>query len=212
VEVKGAAQILDVIYGEKDIPPDTKNDKKDALQKRIDEKKEEINESSSVIGLLKKQQEMLKDYAQNVTSLLSGNLDKEDTPLFSDMIASEDVAIMMKFMERYQTTLSTLDQRLLDAERHKVDLEDQKKVLEAERQVIIGEESAFAALTLKFISVVVEAKESGTIQLDITYTMNNASWSLFYDIRVFTKDKVMKIQYLPMKSPRYASNTSSLVT
>jgi hypothetical protein len=121
----------------------------DALQKRIDEKKEEINESSSVIGLLKKQQEMLKDYAQNVTSLLSGNLDKEDTPLFSDMIASEDVAIMMKFMERYQTTLSTLDQRLLDAERHKVDLEDQKKVLEAERQVIIGEESAFAALTLK---------------------------------------------------------------
>ena len=45
------------------------------------------------------------------------------------------------------------------------------------------------------VHVGLEASEKVDAVLYVSYVVTNASWSSAYDIRVFTKDKNMKVQY-----------------
>ena len=45
------------------------------------------------------------------------------------------------------------------------------------------------------VHVGLEASEEVDAVLYVSYVVTNASWSSAYDIRVFTKDKTMKVQY-----------------
>ena len=46
------------------------------------------------------------------------------------------------------------------------------------------------------VHVGLEASEEVDAVLYVSYVVTNASWSSVYDIRVFTKDKNMKVQYI----------------
>ena len=47
------------------------------------------------------------------------------------------------------------------------------------------------------LHVGLEVAEEVDAVLYVSYVVTNASWSSAYDIRVFTKDKNMKVQYSP---------------
>ena len=43
------------------------------------------------------------------------------------------------------------------------------------------------------LHVGLEAMEEGPVDLFVSYIVSDASWSSSYDVRVFTKDKTMKV-------------------
>jgi len=43
------------------------------------------------------------------------------------------------------------------------------------------------------LCVGLDAREKGDVTLVVSYVVSNASWSSAYDVRVFTKDKAMKV-------------------
>ena len=43
------------------------------------------------------------------------------------------------------------------------------------------------------VSISLEASEVCDVVLLVSYVVSNASWSSSYDVRVFTKDKTMKV-------------------
>ena len=46
------------------------------------------------------------------------------------------------------------------------------------------------------LCVGLDAREKGDVTLVVSYVVSNASWSSAYDVRVFTKDKAMKVWLL----------------
>ncbi len=51
------------------------------------------------------------------------------------------------------------------------------------------------------LHVGLEAAEEGEAILFISYVVTNASWSSSYDVRVFTKDKTMKVKSITHYCP-----------
>lgn len=47
--------------------------------------------------------------------------------------------------------------------------------------------------SISSVRVVLKAKEETDIVIVVSYVVKNASWSPTYDVRVFTKDKSMKV-------------------
>ncbi len=50
------------------------------------------------------------------------------------------------------------------------------------------------------LHVGLEAAEEGEAILFVSYVVTNASWSSSYDVRVFTKDKTMKVRSITLLS------------
>ena len=46
------------------------------------------------------------------------------------------------------------------------------------------------------LCVGLDAREKGDVTLVVSYVVSNASWSSAYDVRVFTKDRAMKVRLL----------------
>lgn len=63
------------------------------------------------------------------------------------------------------------------------------------------------------LSILLEAKQSGEIELHVSYVVSDASWSPKYDVRVGSQTKQMQvIQYIQMFDCVYVSVHSSLST
>ena len=54
----------------------------------------------------------------------------------------------------------------------------------------------FSFLLCSTLHVGLEAAEEGDATLTVSYVVSDASWSSAYDVRVFTKDKTMKVEQL----------------
>lgn len=48
------------------------------------------------------------------------------------------------------------------------------------------------------IGVLLDVKESGQVELNVSYVVSNAGWSPKYDLRVMSADRKMTVSYFGM--------------
>ncbi|XP_064396719.1 protein F37C4.5-like isoform X2 [Halichondria panicea] len=197
VEGQGKAVITDVIYSSKESSNDelTTTGSKEELE-RI---KEEISETVKELRhlqirreVLNKEKELINKFSKHVSTMHT--VEGSDHSL-SQLVDGESVSVVIELFQRVESKLSDLDSRLSVIAGEEKCLQDKLAVLQANADKLNPKNKKATTETLRTLHVSLEAAEEGEAILFVSYIVTNASWSSSYDVRVFTKDKTMKVQY-----------------
>ncbi|XP_078617338.1 protein F37C4.5-like isoform X9 [Branchiostoma floridae x Branchiostoma japonicum] len=196
VECKGPASITEVTYHSKFIPADEAEE-----NKKIRELKDKLNELEKTKKALvakkhrlEKQRNVLDGFADNMIKPSSPGENKEsnsDNRLSLNMDTSL-LDCMSGFFDLYDKQAQKLDEALQDLDQEIDSNEDAAAVTRKNIQEL---EISKDSLMIREVLVVLDTKEEARVELIVSYVVSKARWAPKYDMRVFTKDSAMKIQY-----------------
>ncbi|XP_078698922.1 protein F37C4.5-like isoform X6 [Branchiostoma floridae x Branchiostoma belcheri] len=210
VECKGPASITEVTYHSKFIPADEAEE-----NKKIRELKDKLNDLEKTKKALlakkhrlEKQRSVLDGFADNMIKPTSPGENKEsnsDNRLSLNMDTSL-LDCMSGFFDLYDKQAQKLDESLQDLDQEIDTNEDAAAVTRKNIQELeISKDSLMIRSPLKTrnrpiekpreVLVVLDTKEEARVELIVSYVVSKARWAPKYDMRVFTKDSAMKIQY-----------------
>ncbi|XP_066277900.1 protein F37C4.5-like isoform X6 [Branchiostoma lanceolatum] len=210
VECKGPASITEVTYHSKFIPADEAEE-----NKKIRELKDKLNDLEKTKKALlakkhrlEKQRNVLDGFADNMIKPTSPGENK-DSNSDNRMSLNMDTSLldcMSGFFDLYDKQAQKLDEALQDLDQEIDSNEDAAAVTRKNIQELeISKDSLMIRSPLKTrnrpiekpreVLVVLDTKEEARVELIVSYVVSKARWAPKYDMRVFTKDSAMKIQY-----------------
>ncbi|MCU0352822.1 MAG: mucoidy inhibitor MuiA family protein [Cytophagales bacterium] len=127
---------------------------------------------------------------------------KITTPTEESESTELDAGKWQQILSFYSEKLSVIDKSLRKIERDKRELNDQINKLNWELQRLGGQHRK----TKNQVAVVLEMTVSGSLTLNLTYIVFNASWTPVYDFRVSSENKQMNIAYNALISQNTGEN------
>ncbi|CAL8085298.1 unnamed protein product [Calicophoron daubneyi] len=100
-----------------------------------------------------------------------------------------------RFLSIYEEQSERLDSSLMDAHEELVHIQNRIEEIEKELRTIELKKDEHLAREL---SVLVEPRETGQVEMLVSYVVGRCSWKPAYDIRIFNSDGTMKIVYYGM--------------
>ncbi|CAH8650602.1 hypothetical protein MS3_00002923 [Schistosoma haematobium] len=106
-----------------------------------------------------------------------------------------NVETLHKFLEIYKDEAERFDTVLMDTTEELEQVRTQIETLEKEvRDIELKQDEHLA----RELSVLVEPRETGQVEMLVSYVVNRCGWKPAYDIRIFNNDGTMKIVYYGM--------------
>ncbi|BFZ24969.1 hypothetical protein BsWGS_28009 [Bradybaena similaris] len=197
VEGKGNATIAEVSYQRKYVTEDdaTVTEKvkqlKDELKKLQDEKK--VLDFDAKKAALTKQWKVLDNFA--VAAAKNGQGEKPDDDKNFKLDANYFKG-MKEFLQQYKDIGLKLEEERLDLENKNEELTNKIEAVERNLSEVQG--GCMGSHENRECVVVLEAEKETTVQLTVSYVVWGASWTPFYDLRMFTDQGNLKIFYYGM--------------
>ena len=183
VSGRGNAVIRDVRFGQQQMTVLT--DKQlQALTDQRDSLKDSTRIIDDQIGTLQNQKEFIDNIAKKVTSSESekGSGTDLDPTKWSAMLGF------------YRKSLDQLNVEIRSAESNKKNIASRIDKLNRE----IEDRDADRSKTKPFVDVVVEVKEAGPIEIELSYVVHGVSWTPAYTLRVISDAKTINVMYNAM--------------
>ncbi|VDP67929.1 unnamed protein product [Echinostoma caproni] len=100
-----------------------------------------------------------------------------------------------RFLNVYEEQAERLDQSLMDANEELEQVQARIEAIEKElRDIELKQDERLA----RELSVLVEPRETGQVEMLVSYVVGRCGWKPAYDIRIFNSDGTMKIVYYGM--------------
>lgn len=165
-------------------------DKKKLLdeKQKLEDQRQDLEDD---IRRLEKEKSFLDNISVKITTPTE---ESESTELDADK--------WQKILSFYGQKLANLDRDIRKIERDKRNLNDQINKLNWELQRLGGQHRK----TKNQVAVVLEMTEAGSLTLNLTYIVFNASWTPVYDFRVSSESKQMNIAYNALISQNTGEN------
>uniref|UniRef100_A0A5K4EPR3 DUF4139 domain-containing protein n=2 Tax=Schistosoma mansoni TaxID=6183 RepID=A0A5K4EPR3_SCHMA len=107
----------------------------------------------------------------------------------------KNVETLHKFLEIYKDEAERFDTVLMDTTEELEQVRTRIETLEKEvRDIELKQDEHLA----RELSVLVEPRETGQVEMLVSYVVNRCGWKPAYDIRIFNNDGTMKIVYYGM--------------
>ena len=197
VEGHGNASVLDVICQTKRVAVESKDatttDRAKQLQSEIKELETKQQQVQLKLERIKRQQASLNEFANTLARPAPASA---GSPSVSPTRHSkDDIENFMGFLDTYEHKLQALDDARFEREKESEKLGEQLSVARDN----LNKLNVSHTTQSTEITILVETREkSADIELKVSYVVYNASWTPKYDIRVFSKDKTMVINYFGM--------------
>jgi len=192
VEGVGKATVIDVICERKYVTTENvaSSEKTGELLehiKSLEIKDEKLKQKQQ---RLRKQQSALDDFAKSLSSVNSSKGDNSVEPASS----KQSVDNFLSFLDTYETKIEGLDEKIFATNK---EIEKNTELLNAARNNY-NSQNGVTTTSIIEITTLIEAAEDTDIELHLSYVVFNASWSPKYDIRVYSDNKSMVINYFGM--------------
>jgi uncharacterized protein (TIGR02231 family) len=203
VEGQGEATVLDVVCQSKvvDRKEIVSSDKVKELKKEIEQLQLEQEELNLKLARSLRQIETLNAFANKISSSQPKNTDESSS---SSSSSSNNYSTFLDFLDVYSQKLESFDTK-----RHSVELQlkettDKLNVAHSNLNKLQSphhhhhDSSSSQQMEIVILVESPPLKIDNQVTLLISYVVYNASWTPKYDIRVFSKDKSMIINYFGM--------------
>ncbi|XP_065179386.1 protein F37C4.5-like [Sycon ciliatum] len=123
-------------------------------------------------------------------------------PTMLEMMSESTLGKVVSFMEFYSTRTRELDERLSAFRKERDELKRQIQAVE-ENLLLRGSSyktSPTGTTTNRSVSISVTTDKACTVSLLVSYVVMDAGWQPQYDLRVFSKDHLLKIHYFAIIS------------
>ncbi|XP_065179387.1 protein F37C4.5-like [Sycon ciliatum] len=216
VEGRGCATIGEVKFQEKTVPKEEDAPNKDVtsasqtttseLEKERDRLKQEGERLSALSKRLGRQQKFLDALmkkageSENVTSATATSTHPTSV---LDQLNEKGFRRVTAFMEFYSTQSHDLDEKVSAVNKEELKLRNQlKAVIDNLALRGVSKKAQTKPLTVKQrrVTINVTCEKASAVSLFLSYVVMEAGWQPQYDLRVFSKDRLLKIHYFALIS------------
>lgn len=195
VEGSGHAIINEVTYQSKTVSSEAndtdsgESDEVKTLKNMLKELKQEKLNLFDTLKRVNQQKIVLDQFGDGIVEQASGQH-------LSELVCHDALTGIEEFLKTYEEQASRLDE-------HKMVIEDQlqqlhKKIAKVENDLKDRKAKPQDTTEVRELSILLDAKQNGRIELHVSYVVSNARWSPKYDVRVNSESKRMQVQYFGM--------------
>jgi len=196
----GEATIVEVAYQEKAVKENGDDcDDSEQIKSKTEAEKKNIKGSIKTleankakheqrIEVINKEKLLLQNYADCISSK------KEDK--VGDVLEKKSIENMLNFLAIYEERSTRIQNEFSDLTQK---IEEIVKEIGILRQNLVKLEPKTQKTNMqRNVSILLEVKEEGNVNLVASYVVSRASWRPFYDVRAFNKDSSVQILYFGM--------------
>jgi len=196
----GEATIVEVAYQEKAVKENGDDcDDSEQIKSKTEAEKKNIKGSIKTLEANKAKHEQRIEVINKEKLLLQNYADcispkKEDK--VGDVLEKKSIENMLNFLAIYEERSTRIQNEFSDLTQK---IEEIVKEIGILRQNLVKLEPKTQKTNMqRNVSILLEVKEEGKVNLVASYVVSRASWRPFYDVRAFNKDSSVQILYFGM--------------